>query len=133
DLQELERPANVVLVRNGVPLNARQQRKMHLGKVVAARPEAAGKTTVRLKLNAPRNIWVKGSDEQLELGLSNGFQIELDGSAQLSGEVSVKRGRIDVIGRRFDVDPSSTVRFSGPATRAYVNVTANYKNDREGV
>jgi translocation and assembly module TamB len=134
DLQDLERPANIVLVRNGVPLNARQQRKMHLGRAVAApAPEAAGKTTVRLKLNAPRNIWVKGSDEQLELGLSNGFQVEVDGAASLAGELSVKRGRIDVIGRRFDVDPQSTVRFSGPATRAYVNVTANYKNEREGV
>jgi translocation and assembly module TamB len=133
DLQDLERPASIVLVRNGVPLSRAQQRKMHFGKAANAAPPAPAKTAVRFTLQAPRNIWVKSSDLQVELGLSDGFEVSLDGTATLSGDLSVKRGRIDVIGRKFDVDSSSTVRLAGPANRANVNVTATHRNDREGV
>jgi translocation and assembly module TamB len=133
DLQDLERPANIVLVRNGVPLSKTQARKLHFGKAAAAPEATTAKTAVRFTLQAPRNVWVKSSDVQVELGLSEGFEVSLDGGAQLAGDISVKRGRIEVIGRKFDVDNTSTVHFAGPANHAYVNVTAAHKNDREGV
>jgi translocation and assembly module TamB len=88
---------------------------------------------VRLAIDAPRNLWVRGADLNLEIGLSEGFTVEMNESVALQGEVRVKRGRLDVIGRRFDVESASTVRFAGPPTRAYVNVVAEHKNDREGV
>jgi translocation and assembly module TamB len=133
DLQSLERPGNIVLVRNGLPLSTAQQRKMRFGKAATAPEPARPKTEVRLHVDAPKNIWVKSSDVQVELGLSDGFQVELAGGATLAGDLSVKRGRIEVIGRRFDVDPTSTVHFAGPPNRAWVNVTATHNNQREAV
>jgi translocation and assembly module TamB len=133
DLQDLERPANIVLVRNGMPLNATQERKMRFGKKKAAPAPAASRFVMRLAIDAPHNVWVKSSDVQVELGLSDGFRVELDDGMTLAGDVFVKQGRIDVIGRKFEVDSSSTAHFAGPANRAYVNAMATHKNDREGV
>ncbi len=84
-------------------------------------------------LVAPRNVWVKGSDVQVELGLSEGFRLEYAQALQLFGEVRVLRGRADVIGRRFDVQKDSQVRFAGPAATPYVNVNGTYVSEREGV
>lgn len=131
DLQSLERPDSIILVRAGVPVSNKQRKKLERlrdPKVAARKP-----LVIRAVVDAPQNVWVKGSDLQIELGLSEGFRVEIAESPALFGEVHVKRGRIDVIGRRFDVDNSSTVRVSGPATRAYVNIIATHKNEREGV
>lgn len=92
-------------------------------------------------LTAPRNLWLKSSDLNLELGLSEGFRVEYAGEPQLFGEAHVLAGRIDVIGREFKVNRSnaggarsdSSVRFAGPAKQPYVNVTALHENDREKV
>jgi translocation and assembly module TamB len=84
-------------------------------------------------VEAENNVWLKSSDVNIELGLSHGFRVDVAQGTALSGEVQVKQGRLDVIGRRFDVDQASTVRFQGPPNRAYVNVVATHKNEREGV
>jgi translocation and assembly module TamB len=133
DLQDLERPESIVLVRNGVPLSARQRKKLDaLQKKAPAHPEPS--RIIRMVLDAPQNLWVKSSDVNAEAGLSEGFKVEIDQVVSLSGEVHVKQGRLAVIGRRFDLDPSSTVRFSGPPqTNTNVNIIATHRNEREGV
>lgn len=134
DLQDLERPETIVLVRNGVPVNAKQRKK--LAELEGRDPLAEEKKparTIRIAIDATNNLWIKSSDVNVEAGLSEGFRVEVGQGASLFGEVKVKRGRIDVIGRRFDVDKSSYVRFSGLPTRAYVNVTATHRNEREAV
>ncbi|MBK7857022.1 MAG: translocation/assembly module TamB domain-containing protein [Archangiaceae bacterium] len=132
DLQDLDRPATIVLVRNGVPVNTQNKKKLAALEKKAVKEETP-KRTIRLTIDAPKNLWVKSSDVNAEVGLSEGFLVDATSAVSLSGEVQVKRGRLDVIGRRFDVDASSRVRFSGPPTRAYVNVIATHKNEREGV
>jgi len=120
-----------VLVRNGVPVNATQRKKLaQLSHQVTVAPEKPTRT-IRVTLDAPKNLWVKSSDVNAEVGLSNEFHLEVGQGTSMFGEVQVRRGRLDVIGRRFDLDPSSTVRFAGLPTRAYVNITATHKNERE--
>lgn len=133
ELQDLERPESIVLVRNGVPVTSKGKKKLAAAKGEPAPEQKAPARTIRIAVQAEKNIWVKGSDVNVEIGLSDPFRIEIAEQAQLSGEVRVKRGRLDVIGRRFDLDPASFVRFAGLATRANVNVVATHENEREGV
>lgn len=172
ELQELDRPEDVYLVRNGVPVDRKRAR---LAREAARRPgtreEAqTGGAGVRadvtreqaaeaaeqeeepapeeeaeevelqgalrqywVNINAPRNLWVHGPDVNVEVGLSDDFRVEYAQTPQLYGEVRVLRGRVDVLGRRFDAQRDSTVRFTGPAKTPYVNVTAQHVNEREQV
>ena len=47
------------------------------------------------------------------------------------GDVNVLRGRLEVFGRRFDLQRDSKVSFTGPAMKPDLNVTAAYKNEIE--
>jgi translocation and assembly module TamB len=89
--------------------------------------------TYRILVNAPRNLWVRGSDVNIELGLSRGFEVSYSDELYLSGEVIVKRGRVAALGRRFDVEENSRVIFTGPPMAPYLNVTAQHVNEKEGV
>jgi translocation and assembly module TamB len=89
--------------------------------------------TYRILVNAPRNLWIRGSDVNIELGLSPGFEISYTDQAFLSGEVIVQRGRVDALGRRFDVQKDSRINFTGPPLAPYLNITAQHVNDREHV
>lgn len=136
NIQDLERPTDFVLVRGGRTVAGRRR-----GEVVTVASDATPSRTYRVVITAPRNIWVRSSDLNLELGLSEGFRLEYADTTQLFGEAQVLGGRIDVIGREFKVNRSnaggtrsdSTVRFAGPAKQPYVNVTAFHSNDREKV
>lgn len=136
DIQDLERPADLVLVRGGRAIAGRRKKDA----LVVATTTTPSRT-YRAVITAPRNIWLRSSDLNLELGLSDGFRVEVTDETQLFGEAHVLAGRIDVIGREFKVNRSnaggtrsdSSVRFAGPAKQPYVNVTALHVNDREKV
>ncbi|MBL8920384.1 MAG: translocation/assembly module TamB domain-containing protein [Myxococcaceae bacterium] len=135
DIQDLERPADLVLVRGGRTVAGRKKDASTVATTTVP------SRTWRAVLTAPRNLWLKSSDLNLELGLSDGFRVEYATETQLFGEAHVLAGRIDVIGREFKVNRSnaggtrsdSSVRFAGPAKQPYVNVTALHVNDREKV
>ena len=79
-------------------------------------PEAARPMKVWIVLDATKNLWVKGQDLNVEVGLSPDFRVELGEETDLFGEVRIIRGRLDVLGRRFDFQRNSVVRFTGPPT-----------------
>lgn len=180
DLQPLERPVDVVMVRNGVPVDKRKKPKQAPTQVATGgdprkEPDAApgtrgnpppepgepgtavggagGPTSQAeaealeedgedegppqrqfwVNINAPRNLWVRGSDLNMQLGLSEGFRVEYANEARMFGEVMVLLGRVDVLGRRFDVQRDSQVRFTGPVLTPYINVTAEHRNDNAAV
>ncbi|MCY1000847.1 translocation/assembly module TamB domain-containing protein [Myxococcus sp. MISCRS1] len=157
DLQDLERPGDVVLVRNGQPIERRKRKQPQQPSPGDPEPEvAAGPATEPptpadaeedletgdepkpqraywVNVNAPRNIWVKGSDLNVELGLSEDFRVEYTDVARLFGQVRVLRGRVDVLGRRFDVQRDSLVSFTGPPTVPYINVTAEHRAESSNI
>lgn len=145
DLQDLGRRDDIVLVRKGEPLYAKSAKKKKPGGDAPAAGGAAqaggtdGEAPARVGtrytvlVNAPRNIWVRGTDVNAEIGLSDGFRIEYADATLLFGELRFIRGRVDVLGRRFDVLKGSEVRFAGPAKLPYVNITAEHGNERESV
>jgi len=69
----------------------------------------------------------------VEVGMSPDFRVEIAEATDLFGEVRIIRGRLDVLGRRFDFQKNSVVRFSGPPTEPNLNVTAIYNNVKAGV
>ncbi|MFP2901821.1 translocation/assembly module TamB domain-containing protein [Corallococcus sp. 4LFB] len=178
DLQPLERPEDVVMVRNGVPVDKRKKKEKAPTQVATSQkaqnprnaPDSpgmpgnpastvggsgeAGSPTSQaeaevlaedgeeeeapqrqfwVNINAPRNLWVRGTDLNVQLGLSEGFRVEYANEARMFGEVMVLLGRVDVLGRRFDVQRDSQVRFTGPVMMPYINVTAEHRNENANV
>lgn len=156
DLQDLSRPDDIVLMRNGRVIDSKQRKALALaeeqakakkakgvggsGVVTAKQLAAAEKEQAQeplrrytVRIDAPRNLWVKGDDVNAEVGFSDGFRIEYANDLAMFGEVRVMRGRVDVLGRRFDVQRDSTVRFMGPPIKPYISATAIHNNESEGV
>jgi translocation and assembly module TamB len=88
---------------------------------------------VILVFDAPRNLWLKSPDLNLEVGLGQDFRVEISDPTNIFGEVKVLRGRLDVLGRRFDIQRNSSVRFTGPPTEPALDVTAVYTNVKEQI
>ncbi|MGZ3459379.1 MAG: translocation/assembly module TamB domain-containing protein, partial [Archangium sp.] len=138
DVQALDRPEGIVLVCHGEPMKSQRPRTAPGGgpgtATGGAGPEQQKpQRQYWVNINAPRNLWVNGSDVNTELGLSENFRVEYANAASIYGEVRVLRGDLEVLGRRFTMQSSSQVRFTGPATTPYVNATAEYDNERAGV
>lgn len=125
DVQDLERSHDIVVVRGG-------KRPAPRGQDARAKP-AERRMSYRAVIDAPRDIWVKSSDLNLELGLSEDFTVDVGESTMLSGTAHVLRGKVEVIGRKFEVQSGSEVRFSGLAKEPYINVLAVHVNEREKV
>jgi translocation and assembly module TamB len=113
------------------PRPTRWKKKVEDG--LAGEMERQKSRVMRVNLFAPRNLWVRGTDVNLEVGLSDGFAVEYDRQLYLNGTVKVVRGKVSVIGRDFEVQRDSTVTFSGPPGAPSLNVTAAYTNQREKV
>jgi translocation and assembly module TamB len=145
DVQKLKDPSDVVLTLRGKPVRGTKKKvEEPAGEVVAASEgtgsggagaadDAAGPMHVVVRVSAPRNLWIQGNDVNTELGLSEGFRVEYAGAPRVSGDVNVIRGRLDVFGRRFDLQRDSKVSFSGPPLLPDLDVTAKYKNEVEQV
>ncbi len=130
NLQGLGAPPDVILTRHGVPLDAEKaERALALdprrrGKGV--REHAAKNVFLRLGLQAPNHISVRSKDITLELALSKPFQVDVGDAPQIYGAVRILRGRGDVWGRRFEVQPGGEVRFDGAPELAVLDVTGVY-------
>src|SRR5262249_28576124 len=137
DLQPLDAPADIVLVDAGTPLNKTQAAKLEALLQSGHAPAATGGTrpppVLRLRVNAPRHLWVQGNDANLELGLSPDFKVSLGARTEVHGQVTVHRGRVDVLGRRFDLKEDSTVMFAGRPDRPTLDVSAQYVNTTEDI
>ncbi len=146
NVQKLDDPPDVLLTLNGKPVRGTktkapgnmsagaQSREGGSGNGGTASP-GSGRAGMQLTVlvNAPRNLWIQGNDINTEIGLSDGFRVEYATQPKVFGDVNVIRGRLDVFGRRFDLQRDSKVSFAGPAIAPGLNVTAAYKNELEQV
>jgi translocation and assembly module TamB len=144
DVQKLDDPPDIVLTVNGKPVRGTKT-KAPAGASAETGVGASGDggtgstgsggtgTQLTILVNAPRNLWIQGNDINTEIGLSDGFRIEYATEPRVFGDVNVLRGRLDVFGRRFDLQRDSKVSFSGPPMAPGLNATASYKNEIEQV
>ena len=121
-LQALEVPPDVVLVEDGKPLNPAQAKRLGALKERRAASTAsnAGRRTsraaptLRIKVNAPRQLWVTGKDAYLELGLSRPIphsEQERRHPDLRAGDRAPRANRRDGPALRLQAD--STLRWSG--------------------
>ncbi|HET6982308.1 MAG TPA: translocation/assembly module TamB domain-containing protein, partial [Myxococcaceae bacterium] len=141
NLQPLTRPDDIILLRDGKPVDPKRARRVLAQDRTALQAlggsgefqEPKKATAVVIVLDATKNIWVKGQDLNVEVGMSPDFRVEMGEETDLFGEIRIIRGRLDVIGRRFDFQRNSVIRFTGPPTEPALNVTAIYNNVKAGV
>jgi len=140
NLQDINRPDDIVLVKGGKPVDrkhraAAQEANRGIGGSAGGEEEGAAEELRRyaFTVHAPRNVWLKSSDLNMEIGLSDHFRVEYDTRSRIFGEARVVRGHASVLGRTFEVQRDSRVTFTGPPKRPHVNVTAVHVNQREGV
>jgi translocation and assembly module TamB len=145
-LQSLKRPSDVVILEDGEPIDGKnaqryaalleKQKQRSLGvrikgtdpaTVVRATPAAADARPTRVYVTAPRNLWVRGPDANLELGLDPDFSIIDSDELRIFGTVRIRRGFVEVLGRRFDLSAGSTVIFTGPTDQPTLAVDATYR------
>ena len=158
-LQPLKRPKDVVIVANGRPLDRDEARrhaellemqqaliqgssqddaeKTAKQKVAADRKKSpsgavADERRMRVTVDAPRNLWIKGDDANIELGLDPNFLLISTDEPRLFGTVKVRRGQVKVFGRRFDVKQNSSVTFGGPIDTPRLSVDAVYRAEQAG-
>ena len=133
DLQSLDAPKDVVLMNGDTPLNDAQAAKLRALLATESAPAGPSKRppSLRLKVTAPRQLWVSGKDANLELGLSRDFRVSVGQRTQVFGQVTVHRGRVDLFGRRFDIKGDSTLTFGGAPDRPNLDVHAEHTNDTE--
>ena len=129
DLQDLQRPKDVVVLRKGETFTMRRQKELAAANAVKEGPGFG----LRAVIAAPRNLWVRSSDVNIEIGLSDGFTVEFQRELRLRGEARIQRGQLNVIGREFTISRNSEVRFNGGLTDMYINVAAVHVNQREAV
>jgi translocation and assembly module TamB len=137
-LQSLDRPDDIVLITDTKTRNRHLARSpvaptVDEGTGGSARSGTSPPRDISIAVDAPRNLWVRGQDLNIEVGLTPGFHIEITDKPMIFGTIKLLRGRVDVLGRRFDVEKDSELRFSGNPTKPYLNVTALYNNDAEHV
>jgi translocation and assembly module TamB len=146
-LQSLSQPGDVILVEDGTPIDKVQAQRLAQAEAELQRRPAPPATatatataqslvaepTVVLLVDAPRGLWISGNDANLEIGLEPGFRVEIGSVTRVYGQVIVKRGHVDVLGRRFDLKENSSLRFSGPPDRPTLDVTAQFVNAENSI
>ena len=132
DLQDLQRPKDIIVLRSGSRASKRLRQAVK-DEVTTAQGDARPPLVIRAVIDAPRNLWVRSSDLNVELGLSEDFRVEFNDGLRLFGEARIIKGNLEVIGREFTVQKGSEARFAGPPAQPYVNVSAIHVNTREQV
>lgn len=128
DLQDMQRPKDVIVLRAGERATMRRKQSAK----DASKDDEPG-FGLRAVIVAPRNLWVRGYDANIQIGLSDGFTVEYQKDLRLRGEARIQHGTLNVIGREFTIQKNSEVRFAGLATQPYINVSALHVNTREQV
>ena len=149
-LQSLRTPDDVVLVEDGRPIDRAQAKKLKAAASRIAPPAPVKATTpgeggesapagvllwkrITIMVTAPDKLWVKGAGAALELGLAPDFRIVIADDTRLHGEVIVRRGRVDALGRRFDIKADSSLQFEGALDHPTLDATAQYQDNDDNV
>jgi translocation and assembly module TamB len=89
------------------------------------KPREAGSTNIRVAVNLGRDVRVR-RDANLDVELTGQPVLEVTDAARVNGIVNVNRGYIDVLGKRFSIEPASTISFTGDSSNPQLVVTAQY-------
>jgi translocation and assembly module TamB len=94
------------------------------------KPRGADSIEVRGVLDLGGDVRIR-RDANLDVELTGRPSIDLTDELRMVGTVHLSRGFIDVFGKRFSIDPASTIAFSGDTGNPQVVLTAHY-DTRDG-
>lgn len=126
DLQQLEHREDIYIVRRG-------QNVAQVKRERALQKSAPAAFKLRLLAKVPDGIQVRGTDVHIDADLSDNFRVEYANEARIFGTIAIRKGYADVLGRRFNVSGDSRITFAGEASKPFLNVTAEWVNEREQV
>jgi translocation and assembly module TamB len=89
------------------------------------KPRAPGALRVRADIQLGNRVRVR-RDTSLDVELSGNPVLDVTDKARLTGTLRIVRGTVDVLGKRFVIEPASTVSFTGNPSEPQVVVTASY-------
>ncbi|MBI3544031.1 MAG: translocation/assembly module TamB domain-containing protein, partial [Deltaproteobacteria bacterium] len=82
-----------------------------------------------IKVNAPGRFWVGTADKSIAVELAAALEVGLDqddGEPFITGKVNARRGDVELLGRRFEAQPS-VVEFTGDPKEPHVSANAMYR------
>jgi len=138
-VQSLEPPAHISFLRNGAPVDPAREDVFAVGGAgdegrEEARPrEGRRLLEIFVGVDAPRNVLVVSDEANLELGFSEDFRVEITDEPRIYGQVTVHRGRVELLGRAFELQEESSVTFTGNTQQPELDVVAEHFNRREDV
>jgi translocation and assembly module TamB len=90
------------------------------------KPSPADALAVRAVVRLGQDVRIRRG-EDLDVELTGQPMLEITDKTQMNGTIHLTRGTVDVFGKRFTLEPSSTVAFSGDTSNPQLRVTAMYE------
>jgi translocation and assembly module TamB len=89
------------------------------------KPRPPGATKIHVAVQLGRDVRIR-RDTTLDVHLTGSPEIEIDHTSVVRGTVHLTRGMVEVFGKRFKIEPSSTISFTGDSGNPELVVTASY-------
>jgi translocation and assembly module TamB len=90
------------------------------------KPRAPGSLDIHLVADLGHDVRLKRNNN-LEVYLTGQPTLDITDTTHVTGTVHLTRGMVDVFGKRFTIEPSSTVAFTGDASNPQLVVSALYE------
>jgi translocation and assembly module TamB len=90
------------------------------------RPRHADATRVRAVVALGRDVRVR-RDNSLDVELTGAPILEIGNHSHVSGTIQLTRGTVEVLGKRFTIEPASSLSFTGDVSDPQLVVTASYR------
>ena len=90
------------------------------------KPRDPGSTKVHVVVKLGDDVWIK-RDTSLAVRLTGSPVLDLADATRVTGSVRVTSGRVEVLGKRFTIQPESTVSFTGDPDNPQLTITALYE------
>ncbi|HEY3451812.1 MAG TPA: translocation/assembly module TamB domain-containing protein [Myxococcales bacterium] len=129
DLQGLDRNPDIVVV--GGPILGRRQARDGAPQAPQAN---GGGYQLTFVAHAASDLWVQSSDAKIEAGADLRAVVDVGrGPAELTGSVRTLQGRVEVLGRRFELASGRLFWSAEPPGNPRLDVQAVHENPREQV
>jgi translocation and assembly module TamB len=89
------------------------------------KPRSPGSFQVQAVVTLGKDVRIK-RDANLDVQISGSARIDVAEKPRMEGTIHLTHGMVEVFGRRFAIDPASTLSFTGDASNPQLLVTARY-------
>jgi translocation and assembly module TamB len=88
-------------------------------------PRSPGSTALHVVIDLGNDVRIK-RDAIVDVSLRGRPTLDVTDAAHLAGTIEIPRGTVELYGKRFQIDPGSSVAFTGDPANPQLLVTAQY-------